>query len=329
MIITKTPLRISFFSGGSDMESFYLKESGAALSITIDKYIYVFARNTEHSGIRVVYDHVEECLDINEMRDGITKECLKYFYIFKDINISSISDIISKGSGLGSSSAFCVGLLNALEYMKYETQLTSKQSAELAYYIEKEKCQFPVGKQDQYAAAYGGLNLFEFQKSGNVIVKNQYFSHHVHELQNNLLLVYSGKGRSANKILQKQKEAMTNNEKFKLVAKNRDNAYKGLEYITNGELDKFGKLLHESWIDKKEVTKEISDEYFDDIYNRVIKAGALGGKLLGAGGGGFFVFYVLPQDRNSVIYEITNHTPCKIYDFKFSKKGSEVLLHSS
>lgn len=326
MIISKTPLRISFFSGGSDMESFYIKESGAALSVTINKYIHVFARQIQHSGIRTVYDTVEECMDIDEMQDGITKECLKYFYIQKDISISSISDIASKGSGLGSSSAFSVGLLNALEYLKFRCQLTSRQSAELSYFIEKVKCGYPVGKQDQYAAAYGGLNLFEFQKSGKVDVKTQIFSPHVYELESNLLLVYSGKGRSANQILQKQKEAMSDESKFKLVANSRDKAYKGLEYINTGELDKFGELLHEAWMDKKAVTKEISSDYFDDIYNRAINAGALGGKLLGAGGGGFFIFYVLPKHRNHVIHEITKDTLCNVYDFKFSKEGSKIVF---
>lgn len=308
------------------MESFYIKESGAALSVTIDKYIHVFARQIQHSGIRTVYDTVEECMDIDEMQDGITKECLKYFYIQKDISISSISDIASKGSGLGSSSAFSVGLLNALEYLKFRCQLTSRQAAELSYFIEKTKCGYPVGKQDQYAAAYGGLNLFEFQKSGKVDVKTQIFSPHVYELESNLLLVYSGKGRSANQILQKQKEAMSDETKFKLVANSRDKAYKGLEYINAGELDKFGELLHEAWMDKKAVTKEISSDYFDDIYNRAINAGALGGKLLGAGGGGFFIFYVLPKHRNHVIHEITKDTLCNVYDFKFSKEGSKIVF---
>lgn len=326
MIISKTPLRISFFSGGSDMESFYLRDFGAALSVTIDKYIHVITRLVPHTGIKTMYDKVEECSDINQMQDGITKEVLKYFYIEKDVSIASISDIASKGSGLGSSSAFTVGLLNTLEYLKYEYKFTAKQAAELSYFIEKEKCGYPVGKQDQYAASYGGLNLFEFKKSGKVEVKNQLFTSYVHELQNNLLLVYSGKGRSANKILQKQKEAMSDEKKFKLVANSRDKAYKGLDYILSGDLDKFGELLHEAWIDKKAVTSEISDEYFDDIYNRAINAGSLGGKLLGAGGGGFFIFYVKDKYRKNVINSISQNTLCKVYDFRFSKEGSKIIL---
>ena len=329
MIISRTPLRISFFSGGSDMASFYEKEDGAALSITIDKYIHVFVRKVPHNGIKTMYDKVEECQDINEMQDGITKEALKYFYVDKDISIASISDIASKGSGLGSSSAFSVGLLNSLDYMKFRYQMISRQAAELSYFIEKEKCGYPVGKQDQYAAAYGGLNLFEFTKSGFVKVNKKTFTPYVYELEKNLLLVYSGKGRVANKILQKQKEAMSQEDKFKLVANSRDKAYKGYEHILNGELDKFGHLLHESWLDKKQVAQEISDEYFDDIYNKAINAGSLGGKLLGAGGGGFFVFYVEEKYRKNVIDAITKDTPCKIYDFKFCQEGSKVLANLS
>lgn len=322
MILTKTPLRISFFSGGSDMPSFYKKEKGAALSVTIDKYIYVALHQTPHLGIKTMYDVIEHSSDIEEMQHAITKESLKHFNVTKDITIASISDILSRGSGLGSSSAFTVGLLNALAKGKY----TRERLAQTAYLIERERCGFPVGKQDQYAAAYGGMNLFQFETDDLVTVRPVInIEENWNKLQENLLLVYSGRGRSANSILQKQAAAMSDEDKFKLVQRNRDRAYVGANLFAAGLIDDFGALFHDAWLDKKAVAKDITNDYFDVVYDKALKAGAVGGKLLGAGGGGFFLFYVLPEFRERVIYNITNGTECKVYDFKFVEHGTSVV----
>ena len=329
MILSKTPLRISFFSGGSDMPSFYEKEKGAALSVTIDKYIYVMMHRTPHLGIKTMYDTIEEFPDLETMQHAITREALKYYGIDKEVTVASIADILAKGSGLGSSSAFTLGLVNVLANPERHGSLVSREyMAQTAYMIERELCKYPVGKQDQYASAYGGMNLFEFNKDDSVEIRPLTYNRDVwYNLEQRLLLVYSGRGRNANSILQKQAAAMSDEVKFNLVRRSRDKAYVAARYLKEGKLDDFGSLLHDAWLDKKGVESSISNEYFDDIYNRALEAGALGGKLLGAGGGGFFLFYVDPSLRENVVNTITNGTSCKVYDFSFTEKGSTLATY--
>lgn len=306
------------------MKSFYEREDGAALSITIDKYIYVLTHKTPHLGVKVMYDKIEETPDVETMQHEISKETLKYFNISKEITVASISDILSKGSGLGSSSAFTVGLVNALASSKWEVA-SKRYLADVACEIEIDRCGYPIGKQDQYAAAYGGLNLFHFRKNGDVDVEPlNTIRNSIDNLESNLLLVYSGHGRSANSILQKQQKAMDDKEKFKLVRQSRDKAYLGLQYISKNSYDDFGMLLDEAWEDKKKVVGSITDDYFDSVYSKAKGAGALGGKLLGAGGGGFFIFYVKKEYRQNVIDAVCEGTLCKVYDFKFTSHGSSV-----
>ena len=337
MIITRTPLRISFFSGGSDLPSFYEKEKGAALSCTIDKYIDVIVRENPNHGVRTVYDEIDEVDDLSLMRHAITREALEE-YSFKQyiknygLTISSMSDIKGTGSGLGSSSAFTVGLTNALTNFYGRIDEPQSYYAEIACKIEMERCKFPVGKQDQYAAAYGGFNLFEFEKEGVTVHKPRISIDTLIKLQRNLLLVYSGKGRSANTILQKQQAAMVDEKKFDLVRRSRDLAYVTRRYLENGDVDSFGNLLHQSWLDKKEVVKEISQTYFDEIYDFMLQNGALGGKLLGAGGGGFFIFYMPDSThikRNQLEKKLINSFPlCVIHDFRFTHEGSKILFQT-
>jgi D-glycero-alpha-D-manno-heptose-7-phosphate kinase len=331
MIITKTPLRISFFSGGSDLPSFYEKENGAALSATIDKYVYVMMHKTPHINIRTMYDTVEEHPDIEKMQHDITRESLKYFFSNSaELTVASISDILAKGSGLGSSSAFTVGLVHAIQAFIGQKTITRNQLAELSCEIEMNRCGYPIGKQDQYAATYGGFNLFEFFKNETVSVNSLAVSQEtLATLQDNLLLVYSGMGRMANSILQKQKTAMSDRAKFELVKKSRNKAYVAYAMLANGKTEDFGRLLHEAWLDKKGVVADISNEYFDSIYSKAIEAGALGGKLLGAGGGGFFLFYVPSGRRIEVMHAIdqSSNNRCKFYDFKFVDTGSQIVAN--
>ena len=329
MIITKTPLRVSFFSGGSDMPEFFEKERGAALSVTIDKYIYVMVHKTPHLGIKIMYDTIEEFPDVEQMQHAITRESLKHFGIDKEVTIASVADILAKGSGLGSSSAFTVGLVNALASPdRHISMMTREYLAQKAYFIERDMCKYPVGKQDQYAAAYGGMNIFTFEKDGNVETRPlTYNEASWNDLESRLLLVYSGRGRNANSILQKQSAAMSDADKFNLVKAGRDKAFVAARLLKESRLDDFGALLHDAWMDKKAVEKSITNEYFDGIYTRAIEAGALGGKLLGAGGGGFFLFYTPENVRSKVISTILDGTNCKVYDFKFVERGSSVAAH--
>lgn len=319
MIVTRTPMRLSFFSGGSDLPAFYKQERGAALSVTIDKYIYVCAHKTPNIGIKTMYDSIDLVADLQQMQDGLTKEVLKHYQIDNNITIASISDILSRGSGLGSSSAFTVGLINAISQLTGNQPLRPEVLAEYACNIEMSL--YPVGKQDQYAAAYGGCNLFEFDETGYVKTTSIDLNK-ISKLQQNLLLVYSGRGRSANKILQKQQSAMIDPTKFNLVKASRDKAYQAVQMLEQQRFDDFGDLLHQSWIDKKAVVGEITEDYFDTIYNAAITAGAIGGKLLGAGGGGFFLFYVPIDVQDQVINCINSYPGCQLYPFEFCDTGS-------
>lgn len=337
MIISKTPLRISFFSGGSDLRSFYEQEPGAALSVTIDKFIYTYFHPTQYINLRTIFETLDEVDNVDDIKHIITREAIKHMkadkYFSADhwgASIGSISDIRTTGSGLGSSSAFTVGLVNCIQsYLGLD--MSKRELAEESCKIEIEKCGFPIGKQDQFAAAYGGWNLFEFYDGEEVVVHDFYIDDKTSAiLKRNLILVYSGRGRSANELLKKQSDAMTNIDKFTLVRNSRDKAYKARKLLLNGDCDSFGSLLHEAWLDKKQVVNGITQTYFDDLYDRAIKAGALGGKLLGAGGGGFFLFYV-PDDYNAFYHvydEICKDPLCKVFNFQFTNKGSEIVFNA-
>jgi len=321
MIITKTPLRISFFSGGSDLPSFYTKRSGAALSVTIDKFIYVNVHSKPTiSNYITAFDEIQDFHNLDEMTHDITRETLKYFEIKNKLHISSISDVPSKGSGLGSSSAFTVGLINCLKSFK-----DSKTLAAEACNIEMDKCGYPIGKQDQYAAAVGGLNLFSFTSSGVTNTPLNVSDETIEKLEKNLVLVYSGLSRSANKILSQQSKMMDDEEKFNLVLNGRNKAIFAADLLVKGDVDTFGDLLHQAWLDKKKITGEISNNVIDRIYDLAIDNGALGGKVLGAGGGGFLLFYCEEKNKEKLINALHKKSPCIAYDFKFTHEGSKVI----
>lgn len=321
MIISKTPLRISFFSGGSDLPSFYTKKSGAALSVTIDKYIYVMAHEKPNAGSFITaFDQVENFESLDAMTHDITRETLKYFNITTPTHVTSVSDIPSRGSGLGSSSAFTVGLINCIQ----ETT-DKKKLAGLACTIEMERCGYPIGKQDQYAAATGGLNLFGFTKNDVTNTPLNIDAETLEKLQENLILVYSGIGRSANRILSEQSKLMDDEAKFNLVLNGRNKAIAAADMLMNGDIDSFGDLLHLAWMDKKQITKEISNSRIDQIYTNAIDNGALGGKVLGAGGGGFLLFYCPKQDQEKVISALSTDNDCRVYDFRFTYEGSKLI----
>lgn len=325
MIVSKTPLRISFFSGGSDTPAFYKREDGAALSVTIDKFIHVIVRRTPNLPIKTMFDVVDETDNIEEMKHIISRETLKLFNIDSEITIASLSDIFSNGSGLGSSSAFTVGLVNSL-FKINNINASKKTIAKYACEVEMNKCGYPVGRQDQYAAAFGGFNLLKFYADDTVSVE-KIENKNIPKLNDNLLLVHSGRGRVGNDFLQKQSDAMLNDEKFNKVRKNRDLAFEGIKYILSGDLDSFGDLLHQSWINKRQIVNDITEDYLDNIYNIAKESGAIGGKLLGAGGGGFFVFYVKEDKRENVINMLKNKTNCKIFSFKFYDEGTKIMSY--
>ena len=321
MIITRTPFRISFAGGGSDLPAFFRREQGAVLSTTIDKYMYLVIHplfNGEY--IQLKYSQTELVKKISDIKHPIFREVLS-MYNLTGVDINSIADIPA-GTGMGSSSSFTVGLLNAIR--AYLGKYTSAEKlASLACHIELERVGSPIGKQDQYAAAYGGMNFITFNQDESVKVEKVIMNPHVRsQLDENLILVYIGGKHSANDILKTQSSAISSDEKFNMQKRMVKLAYSLRDALQDNNLDDFGSILNEGWLLKRSLVKGISNNDIDEIYKKGIQAGALGGKLLGAGGAGFILFYC-PKDRqDSFRQEMKGFTETP---FSFENHGSQVI----
>jgi D-glycero-alpha-D-manno-heptose-7-phosphate kinase len=302
VIISRTPFRISFVGGGTDLRSFYSKEEGKVLSTTINKYIYVVVRR--QVGIvefkyRVNWSKVEHRNLIEDIEHPIVREALRYLKIDFPIEITTFADIPAK-TGLGSSSSFAVGLVHALHALKGE-QVTKYVLASEAAHIEVDILGRSMGKQDHFAAAYGNLNVFTFHSNEFVTVDPVFYQPRVPQvLGRNLLLFYTQLKRDASKVLKTQDRNTLNKfdelrEMKMLVDPLRDVISTGLD------LNRVGEILHKGWELKRTLTDCISSSEINDYYNKGLKAGAIGGKLLGAGGGGFLLFYVEPENQKAVI----------------------------
>jgi D-glycero-alpha-D-manno-heptose-7-phosphate kinase len=322
MIITRTPFRVSFVGGGSDMEAFYSRCPGAVLSTSINKYMYISSHRFFFPGqLRVKYSETETVNTIDELKHPLLREAMRKTGVKSGIEISSIADIPS-GTGMGSSSSFTVGLLHCLYAVKRQ-YVTHEQLAYEACQIEIEILGEPIGKQDQYAAAFGGLNIIHFNSDGNVVVEPLYVKNEVYgNLQQNLVMFYVGNQRKASDILSEQKKNVSQEDKFNilrsmvgLVGDLRNSLY-------SGELESFGKILHENWILKQKLASQISNSQIDEIYKAGLNAGATGGKLLGAGGGGFMLFYC-DKSRQQKLLDAMK--PLEKFDFAFDREGSKVI----
>lgn len=321
MIISRTPFRISFAGGGSDLPMFYHRETGAVLSTSIDKYMYIAIHPFFDRGkIQLKYSKTELVECINDIRHPIFREVLK-MYGLTGVDLNSIADIPS-GTGLGSSSSFTVGLLNAVR--AYSGKMTSGEKlGKLACEIEIDKVGSPIGKQDQYAAACGGLNFITFYGDESVNVEKIIMNpHKKKELEKNLLMFFVGGEHSAGDILRNQQRAISDLQKFTIQKEMVQLAFQLRSSLENNNIDDFGHILHEGWLLKKSLTTGISNSKVDDFYDKGIRAGALGGKLLGAGGGGFMLFYC-PQDRQeSFRLEMKCMNEMK---FHFDDFGSKII----
>lgn len=299
MIITRAPFRVSFCGGGSDLPSFYEKYGGCVLSTSIRKYMYLTVHDYfYHDQIRLKYSQTETVSDYEEIQHKYFKQCLKDFGIM-GVEISSVADIPS-GTGLGSSSSFTVALLHLLH--TYKGEFVSKYKlAKQACEVEIEKLGEPIGKQDQFAASFGGLNFFEFQPSGYVnvepiIMKTESYN----RLQDNILMFYLGGVHSASAILKEQSKNVQSVDKAKIQQKMCELTRTLKDELQTNNIDAMGELLHANWMLKKSLASGISTPLIDETYDKAMKAGALGGKLLGAGGAGFMIFYVKPENQSSV-----------------------------
>jgi D-glycero-alpha-D-manno-heptose-7-phosphate kinase len=325
LIITRTPFRISFVGGGSDMESFYTRHKGAVLSTSINKYMYISSHKFfEEDKIRVKYSKTETVPQADDLQHPILRTVLKKFNVRGGLEISSIADVPA-GTGLGSSSAFTVGVLHNLHLIQ-KNPINKKQLGTEACHIEIDLLQEPIGKQDQYATAVGGLNLIEFETTGEVSVTPVDTQHDVSSaLQNNLLMFYTGDQRSASHILAEQKKNISQDDKFVALKSMVALVYDMKTALDKGNLDDIGRILHENWVLKKQLASGISTVTIDDAYATALRHGALGGKLLGAGGGGFLLFYCPVHAQQKLIQSLK---PLRQFDFKFDAEGSK-LIHFS
>lgn len=321
MIITRTPFRVSFAGGGSDLRDFYSRNGyGAVVSTAINKYMYIVIHPYFHDKIRVKYSITEDVEEVDEIRHPIVRECLRKVQIERGVEIASFADIPA-GTGLGSSSAFTVGLLNAL--YAYKGKVVSKERlAREACDIEIERLGEPIGKQDQYATAYGNINYIRFSKDETVDVTPIFLTESSRKsLEEKLCLYYTGGERKASDILEEQKRNISNEDKFSSLQKIVNLADDLRDSLQEGDLDSLGPILHKGWQLKKELSKRISTDGINRLYDKFIKSGAEGGKLLGAGSTGFLLIYSNKHERLQRSFGL------KVLPFNIDREGTKIIFY--
>lgn len=328
VVMTRTPLRVSFAGGGTDLPDFYSMEEGAVLSTAVDKYVYVTVkRHSElfNEPIRLNYSRTEQVNKISEIENNIARECLRFLEIEPPIFISTVADMPAS-TGMGGSSSFTVGLLNALHAFRGE-RVAAGQLAREACHIEMDVLKEPIGKQDQYAAAFGGLNLLRFGQDGRVTVEPQpVVNGSLAYLFSNVMMFWTGHQRPAASVLTEQKSRTSRN--LDVLRQMRDDAYE-LRALCSGpdiDLEEFGRSLHRNWELKRGLASKITTSEIDRCYARAIDAGAEGGKLCGAGGGGFLMFIVRPEKREPVRQALAE---LPLVPLGYEVHGSRVLYPSN
>jgi D-glycero-alpha-D-manno-heptose-7-phosphate kinase len=324
MIISRTPYRISFFGGGTDYPSWYMKHSGQVLSTAIDKYLYISCRYLppffEHR-LRLSYSKIEVCQHSSELDHPSVREVMKFLGIENGLELHYDGDLPGR-SGIGSSSAFTVGLLNAL-YAHQGQMISPHRLAIESIHIEQDVIKETVGSQDQTNAAYGGFNKIRFKQSGEITVDPVTISYEqIQKLDENLMLFYTGIIRTAEKVAKSYVDNIEKKEKQLLIM--HDMVDEAIELIANDDLDGFGYLLNDAWQKKRSLSKMVSNSQVDEIYASAINAGALGGKLSGAGAGGFLLLYVPVEKQPDVKHKLSHllHVP-----FNFEPNGSKIIFH--
>ncbi|MEO0095118.1 MAG: kinase [candidate division WOR-3 bacterium] len=327
MIISRTPFRVSFFGGGTDYPAWFSKNGGVVLGTTIDKYCYITCRYLppffEHK-YRIIYSKVENTKGITEIQHPAVRECLRFAKIKTGVEIHHDADLPAR-TGMGSSSSFVVGLLNALYALKGK-MVTKRQLALDAIYVEQEMIKENVGNQDQILASFGGFNRIDFYSNNDFsITPITIGAEKLQSLQNSLLLFFTGLTRFASEIAEEQIKKIA--EKKKELKAMMEIAEEGIKVLCSKSkrLDDFGKLLHESWMLKRSLTSRITTSFIDEIYERALKSGAIGGKLLGAGGGGFMLFFVTPEYQKRVKEALKS---LLWVPFKFENQGSQIIFYS-
>ncbi len=328
MIVTRTPFRITFGGGGTDLSSFYKKYGGFVFSATIDKYLYITVnRPVIDDLVRVKYSKSETTDSIHKIKHELARECCKMMGIEKRIEIISMADIPA-GTGLGSSSSYTVGLLNALHTLK-RNNTSLKELAEEACKIEIDILGKPIGKQDQYIATFGGLTVLEIEKNGEVDVSNPEISPEIIEdLESNILIFYEGTSRKADTVLSEQNSKIENEEDDTIdnMLLIKEIGRQSLKFLKEGKLKEFGELLDEHWIAKKHISSKMTNYRIDSIYGKAKEHSAVGGKIMGAGGGGFFMFYC-ENSGKSDLREFMAKKRLRELRFHFDFEGTKVLAN--
>ena len=321
MIITRTPFRASFAGGGSDLKEFYSKNGyGAVVSAAINKYMYIVIHPYFHDKIRLKYSKTEDVENVDEIQHPIVRECLRKVKLEKGVEIASFADVPA-GTGLGSSSAFTVGLLNALYAYKGKVVSKERLAAE-ACAIEIDILKEPIGKQDQYAVAYGNINYIKFNKDETVNISPILLTESARKkLEDRLCLYYIGGKRKAGDILNEQKRNMLDEENFQNLRKMVTLADELRDALNKENAGSLGGLLHKGWVYKKELASGISNVDIDGLYNKAMKHGASGGKLLGAGGTGFLLIYT---DKHE---SLKKHLGCKALPFNIDREGTKIIFY--
>lgn len=322
MIISKTPYRISFFGGGSDYPNWFNRYTGKVLSTTINKHIYISCRflpNFFNHKYRIVWSKIENVKNVNQIEHLAVKNLLKYLKFNKGLEIHYDGDLPAR-SGMGSSSCFTVGLMKALEEIK-ERNISKKYLAQKSIYFEQKIMNEIVGSQDQIAASYGGFNKITFKKN-NFRLKKIKNNKSIQKLENNLVLIYTGIHRTAHKIAASYTKKLTTEKKI-YINKIISLVDEGEKLINSGNIDGFGELLNNAWHLKKKLSNSITNKKIDQLYQLLIKNGAMGGKLLGAGGGGFLLIYVEKKFRKKFLKKLPNLINIP---FKFSSEGSKIIF---
>jgi D-glycero-alpha-D-manno-heptose-7-phosphate kinase len=321
LIIVQTPLRVSLFGGGTDFPSYFRKEGGSVLTSAIDKYIFVTVKERFDNLLRIGYTRTEMVEHVDEIQHELIREALRLTNVSESVEITTMGDIPAAGTGLGSSSTVTVGTLHALYTLRGEI-VPAERLAREACEIEIDILGKPIGVQDQYIAAYGGLRFIEFHTDGLVsIEKIELDMHHKRRLNDSLLLFFTGRTRSSASILQEQ---VDNIKKRQVILKRMaEMAQIARKHLLEGDIDAIGELLHEAWSLKKQLATGISNGGIDSLYEAARRAGAIGGKITGAGGGGFLLLYC-PHEKHDSVREALS---LQELPFQLEQDGSKVIFN--
>lgn len=325
MLIARSPLRVSLGGGGTDLPSYFQKHEGYLIAAAIDKYVYVTITRPFDQGIYLKYSELEKVKNVFEIKHPIIKEALLELKLkTPQVEITTLADIPA-GTGLGSSGSFTTALLKGL-FTHYHRNIHTNELAELACEIEINRLKEPIGKQDQFISAYGGISEFYFRKDGTVESKRLPLAvETIHDLEDNLVLFFTGFTRAASSILRDQDSKSRKSDELMLenLHFTKEIGFRSKDALVSGNTKRFGELMHEHWEHKKSRSSGMSNEFIDESYTQALQAGAVGGKLVGAGGGGFLMFYANDKEK---LRSKMNARGLEEVRFKFDFEGTKVIL---